>query len=264
MFASCCLSSARFTNEVMNFAIFLRKDDFSMKYCSKSYAHKVSKEGNELPGLLRIFDYDEIMPNISTFTDIKVDGPIIPRKLYIELPDESAYVLIEDYDFKTLMIEKDIFIQIISMLGVKKIKWQLEKHNSNNKKIEGGIGVNVNEIDVNVKAGYGNNTEIKNMAHGEMKFNNNTIKIKDIEDLENKLNDRQDFYYRKYRSQWREYINKVLEHNLQKDEFIHHYNNKINLFYDILLSLKFFNINFEQNEYMSTNTKIEYKIEFDN
>ena len=69
--------------------------------------------------------------------------------------------------------------------------------------LEGGVGINVKEIDIDIKAGIGEINNINNKANGEMRFNNNTTNIKDIEDFENKLNNRQSFYYKKYKSQYR-------------------------------------------------------------
>ena len=241
-------------NEFLHFLIVLDDKHYKPGIFQKSYADMI--HDYEFPGELKIVNKNDLSNHENAMQYI-IDGPVILKKIYVQLPKEKLYVPIEKYDEKLLNSINNEFLRIIATLQPNTIKMRML--NCTKSEFQLNMNGGINTPNINTEQGFSNEQIQENDKHNywELSFQQNNMHI----DVNHFLNTN-DFYYLPKKNEWNNCIRNRMQYGMKEDNYIYEYNYLELIDRSFLSNIKFLKFDAEYIKRKSGKIKFEYKIEY--
>lgn len=238
-------------NRFMEFLIILQDNDYKKPFLGKSLYDKIRKYKHLFPGELLVL-HKEVLP---IKKDIKIDGTIMMKKLYIKLHKENIYVDASKYQEK--MIESTIseFMRIIFSLNPQHITLKMSNENNDSLKAHVNASVNIK----GVVAGIGGSNEKNNNTHRDNTWVLNFDDRNQYIDV-NLFLDNSTFYYLPNHPEWNDIIRNRLLYGAKDYHYVYNYNDTQEINTDFIAKLQVLDIDFKYDKQKYENFSLEYNI----
>jgi hypothetical protein len=233
----------------LRFLMILQDVDF--KKCIYSKYDIIMYNKTNFPGMLTIERFDE--SNNFPYT---IQGPAMPRQLYIMLPKECIYVTSNNFTEKLIRSKLRELMDIFIVLQAKKIKFFY----SDSQKSSSNIGVEIGSLHPNISSTIDNridNEETKQYGFlYEMHFEKPTAPI----DLKKFLEPY--YYYLPEEPEWLQIIKRRVDYATEYDKYCYKSTNTKILKRKFINKLQIlnFNVDFDWEKY--NKFSIDYEIEY--
>ena len=238
-------------NAPLYFLLLLPEYDY--RKCLYSLADLIWARKYKFPGKLIIEKFEDV-----ACLPYTIEGPPIPRQLYIMLPKERVFIQSTNFTSRYIDSKMTELKQLFVLLRAKTIKFTRNMSSSKEQKTslyatvpklnieETGAGVSVNSVEFRL-----------NEQSNEMHFDEPDNSIPVLEILKKAT-----FYYLPLEFRWQHIISRRLESNLVYDKYVYK-NQEAKLFQSKFLSkLKLLDIHAEYDWKEMQDFEIDYEIEY--
>ena len=246
------VNSRKNPNSRLRFLILLREEDYEK--CFYSRRDWIHYRKSKFPGKLIIDRFSEI-DNLP----YNIEGPPVPRKVYIMLPKEKLFVPSDNFTSRYMDSKLSELKTIFVALQAKTIKMtKLHKVQESRK---GGVGANVNVPrigDIGTNTNIESNHNTTTMYMNEMTFSEPTEKVN------SEIFSSDSFYYLDKQYEWQQMIIRRVNHNMIQDKYVYK-NRESELFNaSTLQSLRRLNLSVNYDWEKVSDIEIHYEIEYYN
>lgn len=121
----CAGSRSKYSNEITEFLVVLREDDYKKCPGGKSYYEKLIKKGKkDIPGILHTIDFEDVNLKDSDGNLVyKIIGKVVPHTVYIMLPKEREYVKADAWEFEHMKSQINEIVAMFGLLGARSVAY---------------------------------------------------------------------------------------------------------------------------------------------
>ena len=238
----------------LRFLLLLRDDDY--KKCIWSRKDMICYRKSQFPGQLIIERFSEV-----DTIPYNIEGPPLPRKLYIMLPKEKLFIPSDNFTSRYIDSKLQELKNIFVALQAKSIKVKKIYCTEESTRIGAGVGGSSfsDRIhgDIEVDDLQSNHISITNeMTFGE------PLDAVSIEDFSNESSSVYRYYYLGKEFEWQNIIQRRLKDRMLSDKYTYR-NTEQKLFTSKLINtLKLLDLNVEYDWKKIKNLEIHYEIEY--
>ena len=240
----------RCRNTKLRFLILLPDSDYRKWFYS--YRDLLWYRRGMFPGKLILERFEEIedLPYV-------IDGPVMPRQVYIMLPKEKIYVPSDQFTEKYIRSKMRELVQIFVALRAKSIKYTRYDSVEEGSKLVADIGTNVPKLF--------ETTGIQ-VEHTESKKKGTQYEIQLIpvqKPIDTVIfQDHQEFYYLRREPSWRDMILRRVDGHVVLDKYTY-FNREVNLFTSNLSQkLQWFQLNLEYDWSKYQDFHMDYEVTY--
>jgi hypothetical protein len=255
------------SSDVFNYLIILKEKDQLLRFwrCYQSRADSIRKLENEMSGNLHIgFNNKDVC--ICHNKPYVVKNLIQTNQIYIQLPREKSYVLANNWSLEFAKSQINEFIELLSLLGAKTIKYTVTNLDYGKIKQSGGfiLGLEYFGFSVKSNAGSGHETTNSNALEGKLEFENNKAKFNSYYELNKYIEEHSAFfmYYRK-RSDWRDMAKNRFESNTKTYSFSFTNDHVEDNDFDVSFKFKKVGVSYDNEKSNHNNFTTSFDIEFE-
>lgn len=237
-------------NTKLRFLILLPDSDYRKWFYS--YKDLLWYRRGMFPGKLILERFEEIedLPYV-------IDGPVMPRQVYIMLPKEKIYVPSDQFTEKYIRSKMRELVQIFVALRAKSIKYTRYDSVEEGSKLVADIGANVPKLF--------ETTGIQ-VEHTESKKKGTQYEIQLIpvqKPIDTVIfQDHQEFYYLRREPSWRDMILRRVDGHVILDKYTY-FNREVNLFTSNLSQkLQWFQLNLEYDWSKYQDFHMDYEVTY--
>jgi hypothetical protein len=195
-----------------------------------------------------------------------VKNLIQTNQIYIQLPREKSYVLANNWSLEFAKSQINEFIELLSLLGAKTIKYTVTNLDYGKTKQNGGFTFGLEYFGFSAKsnAGCGHVTTNSNALEGKLEFENNKAKFSSFYELNEYIKDHSSFfmYYRK-RSDWRDMAKNRFESNTKTYSFSYTNDHVEDNDFDVSFKFKKVGVSYNNEKSNHNNFTTSFDIEFE-
>ena len=246
-------------NEVKEFLILLREDDY--KSCPMNKTHYEKLQNTNFPGILHCINFNDINDKYEN-GDLKyiISGSTVPRSTYIKLPKEGIYVDSERYEFEYMNSQINEIITMFTLLGAKSIKYDVSGNKGEHKSVATDLSIADPSIDLDV--GVGATMSNSKISESHMSGYIEISRPDEVNPSREVLEDSGQMYYLPRKQSWRNIAKRRIEKTVLIDNFTFKFSNDLK--FDAGLTAKFSKLgvscNFNTNSL--TNFKMSFEVEY--
>jgi hypothetical protein len=237
-------------NTKLRFLILLPDSDYRKWFYS--YRDLLWYRRGMFPGKLMLERFEEIedLPYV-------IDGPVMPRQVYIMLPKEKIYVPSDQFTEKYIRSKMRELVQIFVALRAKSIKYTRYDSVEEVSKLVSEIGTNIPKVFETIGI---------EVEHTESKKKGTQYEIQLIPVQEHTdttiFQDHQEFYYLRREPSWRDMILRRVDGHVVLDKYTY-FNREVNLFTSNLSQkLQWFQLNLEYDWSKYQDFHMDYEVTY--
>ena len=237
-------------NTKLRFLILLPDSDYRKWFYS--YRDLLWYRRGMFPGKLMLERFEDIED-----LSYVIDGPVMPRQVYIMLPKEKIYVPSDQFTEKYIRSKMRELVQIFVALRAKSIKYTRYDSVEEGSKLVADIGTNVPKLF--------ETTGIQ-VEHTESKKKGTQYEIQLIpvqKPIDTTIfQDHQEFYYLRREPSWRDMILRRVDGHVVLDKYTY-FNREVNLFTSNLSQkLQWFQLNIEYDWSKYQDFHMDYEVTY--
>lgn len=243
------LSSSRKKNCRLRFLILLRDEDYEKWFWSRR--DMIWYRKNQFPGQLILERFSELdtLPYI-------LEGPPIPRKLYIMLPKEKLFIPSEHFTNRYIDSKLQELKIIFSSLQAKSIKVKKIYGTHSSRQIQAGAEIHTLDVSLHGRTQHDHQVKIINeMTFGEP-HEHLSIESLSHDSVQNK------YFYLAKEYEWQNIILRRLKDHMITDKYIYHNTEQKLITTKFTNALKLLDISAEYDWKQSQHLEIHYDIEY--